>query len=133
MVSAIDGFQSHDKTAMSMHERIARQMLIRLFLFCSVHQHGGDNTDQVKVSYKQHFDVKSERLRRDRRHNARAIIWPLLKLLAKITWVLACSCSQKLCNCLSNARARKNKHSARKDHSIPLLCVVIIVGHSTNL
>ena len=33
----------------------------------------------------------------------------------------------KFCNCLSNARARKNKHSARmladarKDHSIPLL------------
>ena len=61
-------------------------------------------------------------------------IWPLLELLAKITRVLACSCSQKFCNCshpfknnLTSARARKNKHTARmlanarKDHSIPLL------------
>ena len=51
-------------------------------------------------------------------------IWPLLELLAKIRWVLACSCSQNFCNYLSNARARKNKHSGRmladahKDHSI---------------
>ena len=41
--------------------------------------------------------------------------------------LLACSCSQKFCNCLSNTRARKNKHfarmlaDARKDHSIPLV------------
>ena len=53
----------------------------------------------------------------------------LAKLLAKIRWVLACSCSQNFCNCLSNARAHKNKHSAhmlvdaRKYHSIPLLSV----------
>ena len=39
--------------------------------------------------------------------------------------LLACSCSQNFCSCLSNARARKNKLSAhmladaRKDHSIP--------------
>ena len=26
-------------------------------------------------------------------------IWPLLELLAKIRWVLACSCSQKFCHC----------------------------------
>ena len=26
-------------------------------------------------------------------------IWPLLKLLAKFTRVLACSCSQNFCNC----------------------------------
>ena len=30
-------------------------------------------------------------------------IWPLLKLLAKIRWVLACSCSQNFCSC-SHAR-----------------------------
>ena len=30
-------------------------------------------------------------------------IWPLLELLAKIRWVLACSCSQNLCYC-SHAR-----------------------------
>ena len=38
-----------------------------------------------------------------------------------------CSCSQNFYNCLLNARARKNKHSARmladarKDYSIPLI------------
>ena len=30
-------------------------------------------------------------------------IWPLLELLAKIRWVLACSCSQNFCKC-SHAR-----------------------------
>ena len=30
-------------------------------------------------------------------------IWPLLELLAKIWWLLACSCSQNFCNC-SHAR-----------------------------
>ena len=30
-------------------------------------------------------------------------IWPLLELLAKIRWVLACSCSQNFCSC-SHAR-----------------------------
>ena len=33
-------------------------------------------------------------------------IWPLLELLAKITRVLACSCSQKFCNC-SHADSRE--------------------------
>jgi len=56
-------------------------------------------------------------------------------LLAKIRWVLACSCSQNFCNCLSNARARKNKHSARmlvdarKDHSIPLKEVIYFTSY----
>ena len=47
-----------------------------------------------------------------------------------------CSCSQNFCNCLSNARARKNKHSACmladacKDHSVSL--VFILTKHTNN-
>ena len=41
-------------------------------------------------------------------------IWPLLELLAKITRVLACSCSQNFCNC-SHARILVNMCSIARN------------------
>ena len=40
-------------------------------------------------------------------------IWPVLELLAKIRWVLACSCSQNFCNC-SHAQIFVNSHLAKQ-------------------
>ena len=46
-------------------------------------------------------------------------IWPLLELLAKITRVLVCSCSQNFCNC-SHARIFVNMCSITRN--LILLC-----------
>ena len=47
-------------------------------------------------------------------------IWPLLELLAKITRVLACSCSQNFCNC-SHARILVNMCSIARNFVNPAL------------
>ena len=45
-------------------------------------------------------------------------IWPLLEFLAKITRVLACSCSQNFCNC-SHARILVNMCSIARNFVNP--------------
>ena len=53
-------------------------------------------------------------------------IWPLLELLAKIRWVLACSCSQifaTACQMLERAKINTLLADARKHHSVPLIGV----------